>query len=63
MNFAALGKFIYDQRPKNATGVYVDSNGVRYGFRTNRKKMPLNFYSFIDMLTAEDLLEELTKKE
>ena len=30
-------------KPKNATGVYITREGVRWAFRTNPKKFPKNF--------------------
>ena len=40
-------------RPMRATGVYVGSYGVHWGFRTNRRKAPHN-YVWIDDLLAEE---------
>jgi len=52
--FAEIGKAIYDQRPKKTTGIYIGSSIIRYGYRTNRTKMPTNFVTFEELLKAEE---------
>ena len=50
---SAMGRLvraIMAVRPKRATGFYVTSTGVTWGYRTNRRKAPKNFVFFAFLL-------------
>ena len=42
-NSIAIKRALDRLRPKNATGVYITSIGISFGFRTNPEKFPKNF--------------------
>jgi hypothetical protein len=42
----ALYVTILQNKPKNATGLYITSQGISFGYRSNREKAPKNYFFF-----------------